>query len=877
MRLFFYYALHSFKNQLKKLFKTWVLIFILICVVLGGGIGAGIALLTDGDDSSEPDDAAVIVESVPLTEKLGVETADIIEAAACAVSFVIVFLLVMNADRSGSGIFLPADVRLLFPSPLPPQSVLMFRLMTQLGVLLLSMLYLLFQLPNLVLNAGLSVPAALALLLAFVLCFMFGKLLQVLFYLLCSSRQWMKKNFHRLLYAVPALVLVGYLLFMRRSGDGYLRAAILYLNAPAARFIPLFGWIKGFCGAAVRGGTVVSLLFLLLCFAAMAVLLFLIRRTKADFYEDAMQKSEETAAKLEAMQAEKSTGIVKRKKDRSGKLRRDGLSRGSGANVFFYKALYNRFRFARFGFLTKTTEAYLAASLGVCLLCRFAIHTESLLPPVLTLAGIAFYRSLGNPLEKDTGMSFFALIPDSCFKKLFFSLLGGCADCCLDLLPALILAGLLQGGQVLSALVWLPFILSVDIYATAVGAFINLSVPVSAGKTVKQFVQILFIYFGLLPDAAILAVGIHMGFTAPAALAAALLNFLLGLLFLGITPSVLIPGERAARESFDGSAPVSAARKTFSRCGFAVLLVLVVGSLLQLLALYILNAADIPVSGLTFWLVNFLPLFLIAYPAAFLLLRKGKTEPAAAERFGVGRFLALIPISLFLMYAGNLIGTLVTSLFGSLGAASVDPVDTLLSVTNDPLMLLVFAVLLGPVFEELMFRRLLLNRMRVHGEKTALVLSALLFGLFHGNLSQFFYAFLLGLLLGYVFLRSGKVILTILLHVVVNFFGSIVPMLALSGFDENIAALAQSMDIEAILSSGALPELLKAGGFLLFVGVMFLLGLILFLVRLKQVHFLPASEELPKGRRFSAAILNPGMLLAIASCLILTLSSFLVV
>lgn len=35
MRLFAYYALHSFRNQLKKLLKTWVLIFWAVCVAFG--------------------------------------------------------------------------------------------------------------------------------------------------------------------------------------------------------------------------------------------------------------------------------------------------------------------------------------------------------------------------------------------------------------------------------------------------------------------------------------------------------------------------------------------------------------------------------------------------------------------------------------------------------------------------------------------------------------------------------------------------------------------------------------------------------------------------------------------------------------------------
>ena len=45
MRLFGYYAWHSFVNQLRKLFKTWVLIFLVVCMAIGALIGVGAAML----------------------------------------------------------------------------------------------------------------------------------------------------------------------------------------------------------------------------------------------------------------------------------------------------------------------------------------------------------------------------------------------------------------------------------------------------------------------------------------------------------------------------------------------------------------------------------------------------------------------------------------------------------------------------------------------------------------------------------------------------------------------------------------------------------------------------------------------------------------
>ena len=35
MKLFAYYTLHAFKNQLKKLLKSWILVFIFVCAMIG--------------------------------------------------------------------------------------------------------------------------------------------------------------------------------------------------------------------------------------------------------------------------------------------------------------------------------------------------------------------------------------------------------------------------------------------------------------------------------------------------------------------------------------------------------------------------------------------------------------------------------------------------------------------------------------------------------------------------------------------------------------------------------------------------------------------------------------------------------------------------
>lgn len=104
-------------------------------------------------------------------------------------------------------------------------------------------------------------------------------------------------------------------------------------------------------------------------------------------------------------------------------------------------------------------------------------------------------------------------------------------------------------------------------------------------------------------------------------------------------------------------------------------------------------------------------------------------------------------------------------------------------IAREPLwQALVFTVVLAPVMEELLFRKLLLERLLYLGDWSALLLSSLFFGLFHTNLYQFFYALLAGLVLGYVHIMTGQMRWNILLHGSINLvFGVLVGYLPEDG------------------------------------------------------------------------------------------------
>ena len=101
------------------------------------------------------------------------------------------------------------------------------------------------------------------------------------------------------------------------------------------------------------------------------------------------------------------------------------------------------------------------------------------------------------------------------------------------------------------------------------------------------------------------------------------------------------------------------------------------------------------------------------------------------------------------------------------------------SFATDNVLLLVLAVcVLVPMAEELLFRGVFLSELRrVLPGSLAVVIIALLFGLAHGNLIQGTYAALAGIGLGFMYLWSGSIYASILMHIFFNFFGTGLPII----------------------------------------------------------------------------------------------------
>ncbi|KAB7787006.1 CAAX protease self-immunity [Bifidobacterium cebidarum] len=102
-----------------------------------------------------------------------------------------------------------------------------------------------------------------------------------------------------------------------------------------------------------------------------------------------------------------------------------------------------------------------------------------------------------------------------------------------------------------------------------------------------------------------------------------------------------------------------------------------------------------------------------------------------------------------------------------LGGDLISPTSESLSESSNTVTMWLYVGLFGPICEEVMFRGVLMKELKPLGKNFAIVTSAFAFGLFHDDFVQGVFAFLFGLILGFIAMEYSLV-WSIALHIFNN-------------------------------------------------------------------------------------------------------------
>lgn len=271
------------------------------------------------------------------------------------------------------------------------------------------------------------------------------------------------------------------------------------------------------------------------------------------------------------------------------------------------------------------------------------------------------------------------------------------------------------------------------------------------------------------------------------------------------------------------------AGKTFSRFGWAMFAFLSLSTVATVIFSVLFEALRPGAmgNGDVQSLVAFVSVDLIGLAVFWLLVRGMPKFALKRERVGIGRLFIFFSVCLAVAALGSIAGVALSELLS--GGNAENYVSDLM---DNPGPFTIFGVVVfGPIAEEIIFRKLVIDRTVQYGEKTAIVFSSVLFGVMHGNFYQLFYAFAIGLVFAYVYARSGKIRYTIALHMIFNLVCGVFPGLPL-------------------------PETLFAAVNIAFT----ILGFAFIFALRSRIYFRKTIFELHRGEVFKTAYINAGML-----------------
>ena len=261
-------------------------------------------------------------------------------------------------------------------------------------------------------------------------------------------------------------------------------------------------------------------------------------------------------------------------------------------------------------------------------------------------------------------------------------------------------------------------------------------------------------------------------------------------------------------------------------------------------------------------MLSVLPMYLIGMPVLIGLVKKIPGTAPERRSMKVWEFLVALPMCYAVMYLSNLVGVVITGILGAIKGAPISNAVMDMATNGNMAVNVFYMVLCAPILEEYVFRKLIIDRTLRFGQGVAILVSGLMFGLFHGNISQFVYATALGLFFGFIYVKTGNLKYSIGLHMFINFFGAVVSVLVLKGIHyEEFLLVSESGDAQTLMGF-VMNHLVGFMAYMLYLGfivVMVIAGVVLFIVYRKRLVPAPGEVSIPKGKRFSVIFLNFGM------------------
>lgn len=205
-------------------------------------------------------------------------------------------------------------------------------------------------------------------------------------------------------------------------------------------------------------------------------------------------------------------------------------------------------------------------------------------------------------------------------------------------------------------------------------------------------------------------------------------------------------------------------------------------------------------------------------------------------------------------FLANYVVAILNAILSSGGIEMVSPEDSTPETVFGKILYVIYISAVPAMTEEFAFRGVIMQPLRKYGDRFAIVMSALVFGLMHGNAVQAIFAFIVGMIIGYAVVVTGSMWTGVIIHFFNNFMSALMSVLS-SGVSDKAFTIIYFCYLIALMAAG-------------------LVCLILFFSTKDRIRIPVAGTELSGRKKTGAFICTPPLLAALFLMVLSTLQSF---
>ena len=190
---------------------------------------------------------------------------------------------------------------------------------------------------------------------------------------------------------------------------------------------------------------------------------------------------------------------------------------------------------------------------------------------------------------------------------------------------------------------------------------------------------------------------------------------------------------------------------------------------------------DDEVSYVLFSILMFVPFFVLCV----LANRRRLSDVVCFDKHSKKLGFALVLMCLGFFLVGNIFSNLIYNLLDWVGHPPYQPQSFQPETPFELAAVLLSSACIPALTEEFAFRGVILGLLRPYGNRLAIVASAILFALMHGNFVQIPFAFVCGIALGYATVRSNSLWPAVIAHFINNAMSNVLDYLVRSMSQDN--------------------------------------------------------------------------------------------